>query len=165
MRFGASVGFAFGALALAPFPLESQAAEHGCFAGAGGGAADGAGGFRRVPQIGEHVHAALFDGRGLRVFILVDHVLVGGLVHELLNFRFDPGGAEGGEILLRVAVEDELIVDGLVDGLRVLLAIGELVGLALALWTSDSIWLVGAALSSSVLCRGMVPPACLEFEV
>jgi hypothetical protein len=74
-----------GALAFAPVPLEGQAAEHGCFAGAGGGAADGAGGFGRVPEIGEHVDAALFDGRGLRVFILVDHVLVGGLVHELLT--------------------------------------------------------------------------------
>ena len=83
-------------------------------------------------KIGEHVDAALFDGRGLRVFILVDHVLVGGLVHDLLDFGFDPGGAEGGEILLRVAVEDELIVDGLVDGLRVLLRFGELVGLGLA---------------------------------
>jgi hypothetical protein len=113
-------GFALGALAFAPLPLEGQAAEHGCLAGAGGGAANGAGGFRGVPQIGQHVDAALFDGRGLRVFILVDHVLVGGLVHELLDFGFDPGGAEGGEILLRVAVEDELIVDGLVDGLRVL---------------------------------------------
>ena len=124
-------GFALGALAFAPFPLEGQAAEHGCLAGAGGGAADGAGGFRRVPQIGQHVDAALFDGRGLRILILVDHVLVGGLVHELPDLGFDPGGAEGGEILLRVAVEDELIVDGLVDGLRILPALGELVGLGL----------------------------------
>ena len=123
MRFGRFGGFAFGALAFAPVPLEGQAAEHGCFAGAGGGAADGAGGFRGIPEIGEHVDAALFDGRGLRIFILVDHVLVGGLVHELLDFGFDPGGAEGGEILLRVAVEDELVMDGLIDRLRVMLCL------------------------------------------
>ena len=120
-----------GTPAFTPVPLERQAAEHGCFAGAGGGAADGAGGLRGVPKIGEHVDAALFDGRGLRVFILVDHVLVGGLVHDAADFGLDPGGAEGGEILPRVAVEDELIVDGLVDGLRVLLVYGELVGLIL----------------------------------
>jgi len=75
------------------------------------------------------VDTAFFNGCGLRVFILVDHVLVGGLVHDLLDFGLDPGSAEGGEILLGVAVEDELIVDGLIDGLRVLLCFGELVGL------------------------------------
>jgi hypothetical protein len=77
------------------------------------------------------VDAALFDGRGLRVLILVYHVLVGRLLHELPDLGFDPGGAEGGEILLGVAIEDELIVDGLVDGLRVLLCLGELVAISL----------------------------------
>jgi hypothetical protein len=28
-------------------------------------------------------------------------------IHELLDFGLDPGGAEGGEVLLRIAVEDE----------------------------------------------------------
>jgi hypothetical protein len=129
MRFGVSVVLPWATFA--PVPLEGQAAEHGCFAGARGRAADGAGSFRGVPEIGEHVNAALFDGCGLRVFILVDHVLVGGLVHDLLDFGFDPGGAEGGEILLGVAVEDELIVNSLIDGLRVLLFFRELVGLSL----------------------------------
>jgi len=138
-------GFALVALLFAPLPFEGEATEHGCLAGAGGGAPDGAGGFGGVPQIGEHVDAALFDGRGLRVLILVDHVLVGGLLHELPDLGFDPGGAEGGEILLGVAIEDELIVDGLVDRLRVLLCVGEFVaigllvqdlGLELAGWTS-----------------------------
>jgi hypothetical protein len=77
------------------------------------------------------VDAALFDGRGLRVLILVDHVLVGRLLHELPDLGFDPGGAEGGEILLGVAIPDELIVDGLVDGLRVLRCLGELVAISL----------------------------------
>src|ERR1700722_5378785 len=117
----------FGTPAFPPVPLEGEAAEHGCLAGAGGRTTDGAGGFRGMPYIGEHVDAALFDCRGLRIFILVDHVLVGGLVHQLLDFSFDPGRAESGEILLGVAVEYELIVDGLIDPLRVLFRLGELV--------------------------------------
>jgi len=106
------------------------------------------------------VDAALFDGRGLRVLILVDHVLVGRLLHELPDLGFDPGGAEGGEILLGVAIEDELIVDGLVDGSRVLLCLGELVaigllvqdfGLELAGWTSLEIF--GIVQRHSFSCR------------
>ena len=65
--------------------------------------------------------AALFNGCSLRVFIFVDHVLVGGLFHDLQHFGLDPGGTESGEILPRVAVEYELIVDGLIDGSRLLL--------------------------------------------
>ena len=38
-------GLAGGALTLAPVPLEGEAAEHGGFAGAGSGAADGGGSF------------------------------------------------------------------------------------------------------------------------
>jgi hypothetical protein len=78
------------------------------------------------------MHAAFFNGRSLRVFILVDHVLVGRLVHDLLDFGFDPGSAEGGEILLRVAVQDELVVDGLVDSLRVPGGLWELIGFGLS---------------------------------
>ena len=37
----------------------------------------------RVPQVGEHVHAAPLDLRGLRVLVLVDHVLVDRQVHQL----------------------------------------------------------------------------------
>ncbi len=128
-KVGSAGTEAFGLAALAPIPLEGQSAEHGCFAGACGGTTDGAGSLRRVPEIGEHMHATLFDGGRLRVLVLVDHVLVGGLVHELLHFRFDPGGAERGEILLGVSVEDKLIVNGFVDGVGVPRAVGEDVGL------------------------------------
>ena len=90
---------------------------------------DGGGGFGRVPEIGEHVDATLFDGCGLGVLVFVDHVLVGGLVHELLDFGLDPGSAEGGEVLLGVAVEDELVMDAFIDAFGVLAGFGEDVGL------------------------------------
>ena len=73
--------------------------------------------------------AALFDGCGVRVFILVNHVLVGRLVHKLLDFGLDPRGAESSQIVLGVLVEDELVVDGSVDGLRVARNFREHVGL------------------------------------
>jgi hypothetical protein len=37
----------------------------------------------------------------------------------VLDFWLNPRGAERGQIVLRVSIEDELIMDGTVDGLRV----------------------------------------------
>jgi len=42
-----------------------------------------------VPEIGDHVHAAILDLCGLRVLVLVDHVLVDRVGHQLAAFRFD----------------------------------------------------------------------------
>ena len=72
---------------------------------------------------------SLFDGCGLGILVLVDHVLVGGLVHELLDFGLDPGSAESREVLLGIAVENQLIVDALIYRLRVPAGFGEEVGL------------------------------------
>ena len=76
------------------------------------------------------MHAALFDRGRLRILILVDHVLVGALGHELLHLRLNPGSAKGRKILLRIAVEHKLIVDGLIDRLRILRRLGKLVRLS-----------------------------------
>ncbi len=77
----------------------------------GGRAADRRGGVGRVPQVGEDVHAARLDLRRLRILVLVDHVLVDALVHQLTDLGRDPGRAEGREVLPRVAVEQQLVVD------------------------------------------------------
>ena len=107
-------GFAGGLHLFAPAPLHGHAAQHGGLAGAGGGAAQGVGGIRRVPQVGQHVHAAVFDLGRLRVFVLVDHVLVDAFVHQLVDFRIQPGLAEGRQVLAGVAVQHQLVVHHLV---------------------------------------------------
>ena len=64
---------------------------------------------RRVPQVGQHVHAAPLDLGRLRVLVLVDHVLVDRQVHEPVHLRLLPGLAERGQVLTGVAVEHELV--------------------------------------------------------
>jgi hypothetical protein len=61
-----------------------------------------------VPQVGQHVHAAPLDLRGLRVLVLVHHVLVERQLHQGQQFRLGPGLAEGGPVLPRVPVQDQL---------------------------------------------------------
>src|SRR6516162_62074 len=61
---------------LPPLPLQRQPAQHGSLTGTRSGSTDGIGRIGGVPQIGEHVDAARFDLGGLRVLVLVDHVLV-----------------------------------------------------------------------------------------
>jgi len=119
--------FAFGAAKVAPACPHGEAAEHGGFAGACGGAADGSGGVGRVPEIGNHVNAAGFELRHLRILFLVDHVLVDALVHELADFGLEPGLAEGGDVLPGVAVEQELVVHELISRGRVSLVLWHLV--------------------------------------
>ena len=71
----------------------------------------------RVPQVGEHVHAAPLDLGGLRVLVLVDHVLVDRQVHQPVDGRLLPRLAERGQVLPGVAVEQQLVGD---DGVGVL---------------------------------------------
>ena len=73
---------ALGAALGPPPPLRGHAAEHAGLRRADRGGADGVGRLGRVPQVGHHVHAAPLDLRGLRVLVLVDHVLVDGEVHQ-----------------------------------------------------------------------------------
>jgi len=107
---------ALGLHLLTPTPLEGQAAEHASFAGADGGCPNGGFGRGSVPELSQHVDAAHFKLGGLRVFILVDHVLIEGFRHELVCFGLHPRAAEGGEIEAGAAVEDELVVDEVVGG-------------------------------------------------
>lgn len=116
-QIGPVDGQALGLAAGAPAEFEGEAAEHGGFAGPGGRAAGGRAAGRRVPQVGEDVDAAGLDFRGLRVLVLVDHVLVEALVHQAVDAVVGPSGAEGGEVLGRVAVEEQLVAEQFVDDL------------------------------------------------
>ena len=96
----------------APAPQQRHAAEHARLARPGGRAADRLV-VRRVPQVAEDVHAAVLKLGGLRVLVLVDHVLLSALGHQRLGLWLHPRGDEGREVQPGVAVEDELITDDL----------------------------------------------------
>jgi hypothetical protein len=55
------------------------------------------------------VHAPPLDLGGLRVLILVDHVLAGRKRHQAHHLRLHPGLAERGQVLARVAIEHQLV--------------------------------------------------------
>ena len=103
-----------GGAALLPAALEREAAEHRRFARARRRATGRLFGIGRVPEATENVDAAHLERGRLRVLVLVDHVLVQALGHQLLGLRLHPGGDEGGEVHARVAVEHQLVVDDLV---------------------------------------------------
>ena len=84
-------------------------------------------GVRRVPEVGEDVDAAHLELGRLRVLVLVDHVLVEALGHQLLGLRLHPGGDEGRQVEAGVAVEHQLVVDDLVGDVGRQLAVRELV--------------------------------------
>ena len=67
----------------------------------------------RVPQVGQHVDAAPLELGRLGILVLVDQVLVDAEVHQLVDLRLLPGLAERGQVLARVAVEQELVGDRL----------------------------------------------------
>ena len=110
--------------ALLPAALEREAAEHRRLARAGRRAARRLLGVGGVPEPAEDVDAAQLELRGLRVLVLVDHVLVEALGHQLLGLRLHPGRHEGRQVHARVAVEHQLVVHDLVrevgghDGVR-----------------------------------------------
>ena len=106
--FGLSVGLPVGLSLGPPPPLGGHAAEHACLRRPDRRGADGLA-IGRVPQVGEHVHASALDLRGLRVLVLVDHVLVDREVHQRVDLRLLPRLAERGEVLAGVAVEHHLV--------------------------------------------------------
>ena len=110
-----------------PGPLHRHSAQHGRFAGAGRRTTDRVGGLRRVPQIGQHVDAAGLDFGGLRILVLVDHVLVHALVHQSVDFGLGPGLAEGRQVLTGVAVEHQFVMDDRIGMSRILLGLRKLV--------------------------------------
>ena len=124
-RFGLSAGLALGRAPLLPAPLEREPAEHRRLARAGRRAAGRLVGIGRVPQPAEDVHAAHLELGGLRVLVLVDHVLVEALGHQLLGLRLHPGGHERGQVQAGVAVEHQLVVDDLVGDVGRELALGQ----------------------------------------
>ena len=73
-----------------PPPLGRHARQHAGLRGADGRGADGVGRLGRVPQVGQHVHAAPLDLGGLRVLVLVDHVLVDRQLHQARGPRAPP---------------------------------------------------------------------------
>ena len=68
---------ASGPAPLAPPPQQRHPAEHARLARPGGGAARRRTAGRRVPQVADDVHAAPLELGGLRILVLVDHVLGG----------------------------------------------------------------------------------------
>jgi len=64
------------------------------------------------------------DLRPLRVLVLVDHVLVEALGHQLLRLRLHPGRHEGGDVQPGVPVEHQLVVDDLVRDIGRQLVLG-----------------------------------------
>ena len=112
---------------LAPAPLERHSREHRRLARAGRRAAGRLVLLRSVPEVGEDVDAARLEGRGLRILVLVDHVLVEALGHQALGLGLHPRRHERGHVQTRVAVEHQLVVDDLIRDLRRQLALGELV--------------------------------------
>ena len=86
-----------------------------------------------MPKIGQHVDAARFNLRRLRVLILVNHVLIDAFRHQLRHLRFRPGLAECSQVLAGVAVKHQLIVNNGVGVPGILRAFGELI-----LWHADT---------------------------
>ena len=109
---------ALGRSPLLPQPLHRQAAEHRGLARPGGRASGRLLGVGRVPEPAEDVHAAHLELRRLRVLVLVDHVLVEALRHQLPCLGLHPGGHERGQVEPGVAVQHQLVGDHLVGEVR-----------------------------------------------
>ena len=169
-QIGPVDGLAVGSATVAPAPLERHAAEHRRLARAGRRTARRARGVWGVPQIGQDVHAALFDRRRLRILILVDHVLVDGVDHQLSRLAFHPRRAERRQVLAGVAVEHQLVADQPVGGSR-----GHLVFRHSELWrfprqgprTVDGIEQLASDIIVTFECVQHPSPPCVpgEFEL
>ena len=116
---------ALGTAPLPPVPLEHHAAEHAALAGARGGGAHRLAGIRRMPEVGQDPQTALFQFSGLGIFVLVDHVLLGAVLHQLQRLGLHPGAHEGGEIQAGVAVEHQVVVHQLIGQIRLQALVAE----------------------------------------
>ena len=98
-----------GFAALLPLPLQRERAEHDRLRGSlRAGAGRLAGG---VVEVGEHADAALLDLGRDRVLGVVDEVAVEVLGDQALRLRLHPGRDEGRQVAVRVALQDEFLVD------------------------------------------------------
>ena len=98
---------------LSPAPLGRHAGEHAGLRGADGRGPDRVGALGRVPQVGQHVDASLLELSWMRVLVLVNQVLVLPVDHQGGDVGLLPGLAEGGEVLARVAIQEQLVLDDL----------------------------------------------------
>src|SRR5271166_5887455 len=57
------------------------------------------------------MNTSRLDLGGLRILVLVAHILVDALGHQGQRLGFDPRGAEGREVLPRVSIEQQLVVN------------------------------------------------------
>ena len=64
-----------------------------------------------MEERGDHGHTAGLDCGGRRVLVLIDHVLVERLGHQLLGFRVHPRRDECRQIQPGTPVEHEFVVD------------------------------------------------------
>ena len=101
-----------------PSALERKPAEHRRLARSRRRASRRLVGVRCVPQPAQDVDASHLELRGLRVLVLVDHVLVEALRHEPLGLRLHPGRDERCDVQARVPVQHQLVVDDLVGDVR-----------------------------------------------
>src|SRR5271156_1740634 len=62
------------------------------------------------------MNAPVFDLGRLWILVLVGHILVDALGHQGVHLGFDPSGAESREVLPRVSIEQQLVVDQCVSG-------------------------------------------------
>lgn len=93
---------------LPPLPLQRQRAEHDRLGRALSPTSNGLA--RCVEEVGEHAHAALLDLGGDGVLRVVDEVAVEVFGDDPLRLRLHPGGDERGEVALRVALHDEVLI-------------------------------------------------------
>ncbi len=110
--------------AFAPPPAQRETGQHDRLAGPDRGHPGRAGRVvvaqvLGVEQVGDHAHAAGLDRGGGRVLVLVDHVLVERLGHQLLGLRVHPRGDERRQVQPRAAVEHQLVVDEPVGGIGI----------------------------------------------
>ena len=67
-----------------------------------------------MPEVGENPQTTLFEFGGLRVLILINHILLGTLLHQLERLGLHPGTHKGGEIQTCIAIQHQVIVHQLV---------------------------------------------------
>ncbi len=116
-----------GLATLAPLPLHGEAGEHHRFARSDRRHPDRVAVDGGVEQVGHDVDAPPLDLGGLRVLVLVDHVLVERLGHQLVGLGLHPCRDERRHVQPGTPVEEQFVVDEAVHGRRRRLEVGEAV--------------------------------------
>ena len=93
----------------APAPLQREATEHRRLARPGCRAARHVTVAGSVPHATDHVHAATLKLGRLRIFILIDHILIRRFRHQTGGIRRHPGRDERSQVQAGAAVEQQLV--------------------------------------------------------